>query len=252
MKNLIYIISAMCCVVLLSCCSDTTAPDPCSGSEPVTAHFTMYEGLYNKKAPADTVLAWNTVVFAADKKYDSYQWRIGTDARVWSDSLVSLRFEEAIGDVPIRLIVHGKPNTTCFANDDGIDTLTKILHVINRATPRVTGFYHGYNTDAPRDTFTFSLQYLDLGAFGMRYVLNNLNKGCMEPVPDGPNRVLLDVGYRAFQFHSSGWTGRGCDDPEGIAILQGDGDSIVVQYSLVDRSDVFKRIPKTFVGKRVY
>jgi len=255
------IMNILCCRLILSIaliaallcsCSDTTAPDPCSGSEPVTAHFTMYESLDGKAVAADTVLFGNFISFAADKKYDSYQWRIGTDARVWRDSVVRLRFEKAEGDVPVYLIVHGKPNTACFANDDGIDTVKKILHVAGGwEKTRVLGNYHGHNTDAPRDTFTFSIEYKDLGDFGKRFIMNNLNPGCTEPAQDGAPAIDISIGYRSFQFVSTGWVGMGCDDPEGIAILQGDGDSVVVQYTLVDLSDVSKRIPKTFIGKRV-
>lgn len=253
MRNIIHIISSVCCIVFFSCCDDSTGPDPCSGSEPVTAHFTMYEILNGKAVAADTVLTWNTVVFAADKKYDSYEWQIGSDARVWHDSLVRLRFEQAEGNVPVTLIVRSTPNSGCFANDDGVDTLRKTLHVAGDwGTARVVGSYKGHNTDTPQESFTFSLEYRDLGNFGRRFVMNNLNPGCTEPASDGGPRIDISIGYRSFQFSSTGWVGMGCDDPEGVAVLQGDGDSIVVQYTLIDRNDIAKRIPKTFVGKRVH
>lgn len=239
-------------LLLASSCNDTTSPDPCSGSRPVTASFTMYETLYNTAVPADTVLVFRSIHFAADEKYDSYEWRIGDDPRVFTDSVVVLRFEQPEGDVDVRLIARRAPNTSCYPNDDGIDTVTKRLHVISVwPSPRILGSYHGYNTDAPKDTFTFSLDYRDLGEHGKNYVLNNLNKGCSEPAQDGATAIVIYVGYRAFQFIGEGWVGQGCLSPNGVAVLQGDGDSIKVEYTIIDRSDPRKIFPKTFVGRRV-
>ncbi|MEY3386569.1 MAG: hypothetical protein RIR53_1380, partial [Bacteroidota bacterium] len=90
--RILFVIATL--AVALSACGSPTVvvPDPCEGAQRVTARFTIYEVLQSGTiAPSDT-LANGVALFAADERYDSYEWQIGSDSRVWTVSRFSLRF----------------------------------------------------------------------------------------------------------------------------------------------------------------
>jgi hypothetical protein len=103
--------------------------DPCLALEPVTANFLIKEAVGDSLVETDRVLMFNSVQFEAIGAYDSYEWQVGTDERTFTDKKFSLRFmDDATGStVPVRLIVKGKPNSTCFPSDNGIDTIHQKL-----------------------------------------------------------------------------------------------------------------------------
>jgi len=127
-------------VLLLSCCEEEE-PDPCAALEPVTARFIMGERITNQSGTndfivdtlivSDTVLTWNPVQFVAPAGYDSYEWTVGTEEegmKTYSgDSVVQIHIAHPWEALLVRLIVRDEPNTTCFPQDDGIDTLTRFL-----------------------------------------------------------------------------------------------------------------------------
>jgi hypothetical protein len=102
----------------------------------------------------------NTVYvhFSADiKNAISYEWQVGSNSIIQTTKDFGLYFSDTIGTIPVRLIVHAKPNKICFPEDDGVDTLVKYLTIRNVIPDPLTGKYYGYNTNDPTHMFTIEM-----------------------------------------------------------------------------------------------
>ena len=108
-------------VFSLEGCDHHHDPDPCLALEPVTAKFSVKEPIADTTFVTDTVFAGAPTIFEADQEYTSYLWRVGNDPRTWTTKVFSLTYNEALGNVPVTLIVQKLPNKTCFPKDNGID-----------------------------------------------------------------------------------------------------------------------------------
>jgi len=106
----------------------------CECAKEVSADFVMEErdGLTvatYKYTNTDTIFFNKNVRFRALETDANYTWYIGNEV------LNIQQFERYFGEVligqniPISLVVKKTPNTICFPDDDGYDSITKILHV---------------------------------------------------------------------------------------------------------------------------
>ncbi|MFD2785652.1 hypothetical protein [Hymenobacter rubripertinctus] len=224
-------------------------PDPCAAAQANPLSFRFLEN-YGTPTP-DTAYAKQDITFEGPgAPYTSYEWRVGNDARVFTDRQFSLYFyEKDAGDYRVRLIARRPPNTKCFPNDDGVDTLTKVLSLVPRSFRKgpIYGKFQGSTTDAPRDTFTIRIfQGLDPYNVGspIQYdFLRNLSRGCQSPY------FTLGLTWRAIQFNY-GRNDFSCLTESGIGYLT-TRDSIRVDYSQFENDRSLKRINRVFRGKRV-
>jgi hypothetical protein len=226
-------------------------PDPCEGAQRVTARFTIYEVLQSGTIAPSDVSVNGLVRFAADERYDSYEWQIGSDSRIRTERSFTLRFpvwEAPNGiPIPIRFIGRRKPDTTCFPDDDGVDTAYRELLPIADSNNPLLGSYHGAHVDDPADTFTVTIfvRYSRYGDF-CDVAMRNINKGCSDTTRVSCHAINdKDFGATVMEFDGVGTWGEGCLNPKGIARLKG-RDTIEIDY-VYDRS----RIPKKFIGRRV-
>ncbi len=140
MKKHFLILIASFGVLLNSCRKEQPelpgAVNPCQNARYVTADFLMEERAGNMGSNplftnTDTILKNKNVRFTALEDDADYTWYIGSEVikersfgRFFSDQLAGL-------DIPITLVVRKDPNKLCIPDDDGYDSLTKILHVSN-------------------------------------------------------------------------------------------------------------------------
>jgi hypothetical protein len=118
-------------VLSMSSChrDDDNSPDPCltAKANPLTFRFLEHTG-----TPTPDTTYNNQLITLAGPgaPYTSYEWRIGAvDERTGQN--VGVSFDtKTIGPIPVRLIARRPPNTACFKNDDGIDTLTQVLTLV--------------------------------------------------------------------------------------------------------------------------
>lgn len=90
------------------------------------------------------------VSFVADiQDAISYQWQVGSNSIQQTTNSFTLTFGDTIGTMPVRLILHAKPNLICNPNDDGYDTITKFLTLKHFKDFPLKGKYEGYNTLNP-------------------------------------------------------------------------------------------------------
>ena len=239
-----------------ACRRDAPAPepDPCRTALANPLTFRILEN-YGTPTP-DTAFNKQTITFEApDSLYTSYAWQIGSDPRTFDKRTVSLYFPDAPpSTLAVRLIARRPPNTRCFSQDDGLDTLTRTLTLVPRRFARpapIYGRFLGSNADAPQDTFSIRVFQAppfttppDPLAAPYDY-LRNLGRGCQSPY------FSVGLTWRGI-FFNYGRNDFGCLTESGTGhLLASNRDSIVVRYSQnrTDRDPT--RVSRVFRGRRV-
>lgn len=113
--------------------------DPCDCASEVSADFEILEHLQNGIAdhlnvftPTDHILGNKRATFRAKLGGAEYRWYIGIEELDQRE--VNRYFPEQLAGqaIPITLVVKKEPNKICFPNDDGYDSITKIMNVYDR------------------------------------------------------------------------------------------------------------------------
>ena len=225
------------------CRDKMPAPDPCQGQKanPLTMRF--FEA-FGTPTPDTAYNDQPVLLQGPGAPYTSYKWLIGQiDARTGRAVVVSFD-RNTLGPIPVRLIATRPPNPACFANDDGVDTLTQVLNLMPTRDPRapIYGKFQGANSDTPRDTFTVRIYHgrdfrypNDPNGFS-NYVLG-IPKGCRTPYREA------GITWRGMSASSGGCTSFNIG--KGFLTTR---DSIRIEY----RTQVSPAIiDKVFLGKRV-
>lgn len=234
-----------------SCERRSTEPEPdicrTARANPLTFRF-----LENYGTPTpDTAYSKQDITFEAPgAPYTSYEWRIGNDARSFTQQKFTLYFyENNVGSFPVRLIARRPLNTRCFPKDDGVDTLTQVLTLLPRSFRQgpIYGKFQGSNTDAPRDTFTIRVfQGADPYNAGSPIpydFLRNLGRGCQSPY------FTIGLTWRGINFNY-GRDDFGCRTESGTGYLT-TRDSIRIDYSRFVAPTGATRSNHVFLGRRV-
>lgn len=235
--------------------------DPCLDAQPFSASFLIQEHVGDSLVVTDSTLFYNLVTFQAPGNYSAYEWKIGEDERTFTTSRVKLLFlDDMVGEIPVRLIARGAPNTACFPEDNGIDTIEQTLHVIAWKDAPIIGKYQGYFASNPADdqqvvevkfiTLEEDIRYEPFGGFE----LINIDKGCL-PYPITNNTILwnyINRGAKALEFNAYNFTRKyfyNCNAPNAWLTLQGE-DTLKVDftYGQLGTDDRFK---DKFTGVRV-
>ena len=141
MKNTILLTLLAVLVVVSACHKDqpemNTFNQGCETIQEVTAEFTMEEGaglaqsLIDKRTETDTIFGGKPVWFSAQEDSAEYTWYIGAEVvteqefyRTFDNSLVGQT-------LPMHLVVKKKANLICNPADDGYDSITKYLTIVD-------------------------------------------------------------------------------------------------------------------------
>lgn len=151
MKQLLYII--LFAFALLTSCRKEQPKMPngltdCGCAEETSADFKIEEfwgdiNEYYLRTETDTSYTNKNIYFTAKHKNSQYKWYIGTE--ILTDSVVGRFFSNSAVEnqtIPITLVVKKKPNTICFPNDDGVDSITKYIHFVK--FPENTGAFQPF------------------------------------------------------------------------------------------------------------
>jgi hypothetical protein len=151
------------CILALAACEKDIAPsNPCETHQATSAAFTIKEATYTQIIEprlADFLMDTDSVYFrsvyfeATQADADSFIWQIGTEPEPRYGKQVNVVFPDVLRGTTftIRLIVkRNKPNTRCFPNDDGIDTVTRTFYFVRFNEPLSwEGTYYGSDDDKP-------------------------------------------------------------------------------------------------------
>ncbi|MGB0982559.1 MAG: hypothetical protein ACPG19_00890 [Saprospiraceae bacterium] len=254
------VLLVLCLVGFSACdnCEDITNPecknyDPCWEGE-VKASFTIMEQFSANFTPVryfvpydtDTIMQ-HSVEFAAPEGFEKYTWLIGSEA---IDGRVVYRSNFPRGQTtPITLIVEKRPNTICFPEDDGIDTLTRYMYrTIDRCEQQFDGWYIGSYNRTPNVIDTFKIETCGPYSFDNPYLSDRMSGyfGCEYDVSDTQAQVIdFIIRYKEISF----WQGQSnCGTPGGTArISDDDPNEITITYSLEDaREELY-----VFKGRRI-
>jgi hypothetical protein len=241
---------------IFSCEKEKEKVDPCKDVKPFKASFTMSEEVSDSffKIQDHKILYYSAVKFEADETYDSYEWKLGGDPRVWTSRSFQVRFANLDPFVEVRLIAKKKANA-CFPNDRIIDTITDYFSVTPIRDAKIWGKYSGYfmKTPTEKDTFElrqfFSTQPNDPFPSNSRFI--NIPKGCnVIPVNGFYANLSGGYGYAYFKFNDPSNYVCKCGGPKAFGILNSDSIKIKFSYSPDINNSTFI-LSDIFIGKRV-
>ncbi len=208
------------------------AQNVCDCIEETSADFLMEETVgpigvsWTKYTNTDSIFAGKTVRFSALSDDADYTWYIGSE--VLHTKTVGRSFpDNLLGQtLPITLVVKKNPNSMCFPNDDGYDSIVKYLTVaqLNLYNFLDTTFLEGTYRVAPinsMDSFDMIIDYRNYGSVGQNrkidiYNYDGQGSNCT-------NRIHREeINFRQF------WTSQStsvtqCDYLEGTFHLRLDG-----------------------------
>lgn len=114
--------------------------DPCDCAKEVSADFSIEEKLLKQDngswldtihIESDKVLADRKVRFTASEQGAEYTWYVGAEI-ITDKSFYRYFSTNEIGfNIPITLVVRKAPNSICFPDDDGYDSITKVMQVVD-------------------------------------------------------------------------------------------------------------------------
>ncbi len=172
----------LCVVLITGCnrckeeCDDPTNPecpnyyppvDACAGTLPVSANFriSQYAGPGNDGLYIEThyhVKANRLIRLEAEQEDAfTYKWIIGADTIYEQE--YTFQFSSDFYDeiIPLKPIVFKQPDNICWPEDDGLDTLTRYVHIQPACTASILGLFYGSWEDAPQDSFYISFRLSD-------------------------------------------------------------------------------------------
>jgi hypothetical protein len=197
----------------------------------------------------------------------SYAWSFPNGQNTSNKSSFDIGIVNNEGnDIPVQLIVKYPPDTKCFPNDDGIDTLKKSFHILKRGgLPAWMGTFRGYSEDNPKHLFDVTILETPPLTDSMRTVctscclgrcytglrLFNLPEGCgggrtdiYIPVP------IIDYNFASYYDFEFGldFEAGNCKYSSGKGIITPDRNIRIDYYYMGDNEKI---ISKRFIGKKI-
>ncbi len=251
---------------LQSCkeCDDPRNPDcdnynPCLDAAATSANFTIKEAtIQHITSPnltdflMDTDSCYMNSVFfeATQQDADSFIWKIGNEVEPRYGKQVNVTFPNNLRGTTfnVRLIVKRKPNTQCFPNDDGIDTVTRKFYFV-RFNEKLSweGTYYGSDADKPDSLYTIVLghsynevQNRDLlKIFGMP-------RGCQDTV--NQQIIASIITYKNVTFNRQG---AGCEQKIVGGIQKSGSDYTIKQLQVTVENGIIINKEKLFTGIKI-
>lgn len=139
MKKITITSLALLFVLVLACRKekpqfDLSDKDPCGCATEVNADFVIEEQARASWTNSwftetDTTLRGPAMRFRSKLENAQYHWYIGSQEYFSQDVIINFSSEWNGSDIPITLVVRKEPNSTCFPDDDGYDSITKKFHI---------------------------------------------------------------------------------------------------------------------------
>jgi len=251
-------------------------PNPCKEKKPFTADFGIYQSLGDSLYIIDTVLlvdpafrertlnSSEAIVFKASGDYDTYEWKIGDDPRIFTQKQFALNFDRAaLGEIKVTLTATGKAVTSCFADDDGRDTQVQSFRILRGEdfSLSILGKFEGYVTSNPSRKFTFEIRDFGLPPINWdpnnHYYIrtHNFPEGCSESLPFALDRFSYGINQFSFSefYMLRPGTSPDCVEPERIIDAYGkvstNGNIKIFYRFTASGSNLVKR--NAFIGKRL-
>lgn len=248
MKNILYTIFLLGGGFCITSCDE----EPCTQCD-ISADFTMSEGALslsnqNKWLEADTIGIFYDVKFEAIcNDMTRYEWTVGTDQRVFTESSFTLYFASP-GIIDVTLVVYQDENTNCPNNTVRVDSVTKQLVIVETENRHIEGKYRGYNVSEPNTIFDVEIVFDSTEAIVGAYVIRNLPEGCH--LENSPTSAVTVFPFRTRFYMNFNRNQHSCEIPKGWGELQEDLNEIIIDYQIKD-FDTDMLISYQFKGIRI-
>lgn len=240
-----YISLTIVTLLLMNCCrkeepcDDPNNPqcpnyDPCIGHEEITADFVVAQRAavggpeVTVWIPTYRIIAYtfSAVKFTANIEGATYKWTLGSETIYEKEFVRSFPLELVGQTIPVTLVVEKTPDFSCFPQDDGIDTLTKNLYIIDECDASILSEFRGAWDHAPLDTFNVKIAFYPdqfntpcLKEFVVNF--DQLNDSC-----EVDQNGFTD---NYFSFYSEA---AACSNARGKAYLEDDLEHIRIEYKI--------------------
>lgn len=232
-------------------------PYPCINLSPTNADF-IHEYVFNRFGritcfEEDTFEKESTIKFSIiDDEVDSCLWKVGSSQDTFTKKSFYLTFDEAYGDIEIRLIAYKKPNIACFPEDDGIDTVYKTIYLTEKEEIPYLGKFLGYNTINPNKPFIIEFKSgvdSDFTIPSIYYFISNLPEGrfpVYHPWGEFFHAVAMKPSWTNFYV----WESDGLST-EGWGHYNQENEIIRIEYTHRDSNNWQNWLNLTFVGNKI-
>lgn len=224
MKNVLIIsLLALGGFVISSCskdepCMDETNVDclnfnPCSLKEPIpTINFDIYQTYAAAGAPkfkTDTLNPGTIGYFVANiKNAIRYEWRLGIDTFITTEPTFSIGFNRADSTflennpVEVTLIVeYHQPDTICFPDNNGRDTITKVIHFRQLWQSAYLGRWEVYVDGDTTNPYEIEIKYGQNAFFpNLEVQIANLYNEGVECIQQGSDGYFAYSEFKALAF----------------------------------------------------
>lgn len=239
----IWLVFAVVLIAMSGCKDDSVAPEPCAGYRYEPPSITAHEWVASIETEIqDTIFGQTLMKFRSTKKSTRYYWTTYFDTtRLWTDSVLALRFMNYRGPVTVRLITFTEQDTIC-GDRDGYDTTYRTFFVLSEMTDKshILGKFFGYTTERPNDPLVVEINTVGTGP--NRYQIKiNLPIGCSYPSnPEKFGYVPFDFGWNTIVYNHTQrkafWYDN-CKNMSATGILSPSGDTLNLQYSFIEPTD---------------
>ncbi|MFN0214170.1 MAG: hypothetical protein ACKVT2_07930 [Saprospiraceae bacterium] len=224
--------------------------DPCLGKEQTDAEFVILDTIV---CGDDLKNLWQSfevdtchprdVWFRALHNNDTYEWKIGSDPRIFTEKEFSL-YIDVFGDIPIRLITTKKNIfNNCFPDDVGRDTFYRTLHIANyNLIAPIYGKYLGYDEQNPLLEYTIEIKSPQ--SAGVYSGVYGLPEGCLKLIPP----PLPSDMYESWRYGVVADRDINCFEPQGVAELAADYRTLTINYTIRKDFSSSNRISRVFIG----
>lgn len=145
--------------------------NPCLDVKETSADFTIEERVEmgtTFQYETDTVTINNTILFTLKQPYDSVTWLFNGEefsAGHRNKSQISTSFRDpnkpdVFWQVPITCIVYNRSKSSCLPNDNGVDTITKVITIAPWYKSTFYGKYRGSLANKPDSIFDISIELI--------------------------------------------------------------------------------------------
>lgn len=265
--------------LLFATCKETEPPaeNSCQNAQEVSADFAIEVAVGDRYFDGDSIYVQNLVRFRAKQKLDNYLWVLGAET-ISTQSFSRTLFPQGTW-INVTLMVKSKPNTACFPNDNGMDTLTKRFYVwpsnpeekILNKPPTIPSFpiygtYRGYKASNPSKEVYVTLQdtfwlndnnepYYVGVVKGIPYDKSNSTKISrtydIQAFVSGFSPLAIQLEIRGYGFGKEERLAR----TQGYAWLERNRNQITIEYEYADtlpNDFIDFKYKDTFKGVRVY
>ncbi len=224
--------------------------DPCFGKSETNAEFVILDSIV---CGLDFKYLWQSfqidtsypkdIWFRALHKNDTYEWKIGSDPRTFTEKEFAL-YIDVPGNIQVRLITTKKIiNQNCFPNDDGRDTFYTNLYIapFTQIAP-IYGRFLGHDQHNP--SLEYIVEIKSPQTAGVYNGVYGLPEGCLKL----SNPSLPSIMYGSWRNGVIADGEINCFEPQGVATIAGDNKTLTIDYTIRTDFSSNNRIKRRFIG----